>query len=987
MSKCRRMSNACVAIAVALPLFACAAPAAQAAASFGVRNEDFEAGTCTENTASEPCSYKTPEKFYTQAAGRPPFGITYFKLNAKSGLLGEEPIGSLKRVRVDIPAGLSVNPFAVPRCALSAFEAGTCKSETVIGEEEAVAVIAGKDETVKGTIFNLEAAEGLPAEFGVAIEALPAPLPSVIHILIEGGLSWHAEPEGQPEGAGVAGGPSGDYHEYFNIRNISNSLPILSSKLIFYGNAGTGLITMPSNCSGPESSYLEVESYEGEISRATTSTPVGASGCEKIPFKPSVTLTPSSTQSDRPDGATIEVKVPQQEEAAQLNSSTVEQATVNLPEGMSLNPALANGLQACTDAQFARGSATRVSCPAASKIGTVTIETPMLPAKTLTGGVYVAQPIPGATPESGAEYRIFMDAEAPSYGVSVRLEGRVSANQSTGQLSTLVAEDPPLPFSDFMVKLEGASQDPLANPLACGPARSTATLTPFSGTGPISPFSSFTVDFDGKGGACPSPLPFAPGQATSASPATGGAFTTFTLNLGRGEGEQYLGSISSTLPEGLIGRIPAVTLCGEPAAAQGSCPAASRIGSATAAVGSGSNPYSLTGPVYLTGAYGGAPFGLSIAMPAEKVGPYDFGTIVTRASVAINPQSTRVSVASTLPRIVGGVPIRLRNISVRIDRAGFLSNPTSCAALATETTLGSTTGTTHAASTPFQALDCQALAFKPQMRLESSAHATRRDGAPLNVSITMPPGQANIREVHTVLPPQLGARLSTLKEACAAATFQADPASCPPASAVGSVTVATPALPGTLSGPAYFVSHGGAAFPDLDLVLQGDGVSVILSGSTAIEGEATHTNFTSVPDVPFTSFQLSLPTAPNSALSATANLCAKPLHMAVAFTGQNGATLNEEVPIAVPGCAARTAHHRGHRLRRHRHGGCLHAGRHHHGRHHRARRRRHRHAARHRGRRHARACRRLRHRHARHHKHHHGGRRHRRHRHRRRRAG
>ena len=152
------------------------------------------------------------------------------------------------------------------------------------------------------------------------------------------------------------------------------------------------------------------------------------------------------------------------------------------------------------------------------------------------------------------------------------------------------------------------------------------------------------------------------------------------------------------------------------------------------------------------------------------------------------------------------------------------------------------------------------------------------------------------------LPSQMPSRLTTLQKACPAATYAANPYGCPAGSKVGSATVTTPVLPGALSGPAYLVSHGGAAFPDLDLLLEGDGVHVILEGNTNIHAGITTSTFASIPDVPVSSFVLDLPTGPNSALAAGGNLCSHALIMPTTITAQSGAQIKRSTTISVAGC-------------------------------------------------------------------------------------
>ncbi|HEX5307497.1 MAG TPA: hypothetical protein VFW38_00260 [Solirubrobacteraceae bacterium] len=880
------------------------AGSAPAMAGFGLSK--WEAGTCT----TEGCSISTPEQFYTTAAGHPPFGITDFAMNTNGS---REPEGHVEKVRVDIPPGLAVDPLATPTCRFSELESlAGCPADTKIGKVKLTAHVGTEIPLLKlkagiviepplpgseATVYNMEPPPGHPldAAFKVSI------FETIVQIV--GGI----DPR--------------DFHEYFTIENVPTNPELIESRLIFEGQTlapeGTSpFITMPSICNGPQTTYIHVYSYEHQEDSRSFKTPVGASGCDEVPFSPSVKVTPANSQSDRSDGPTVKVEVPHDTNPLGRDDSTVRDAYVALPEGMTLNPAAASGLEACQDNQFNKGTANPITCPPGSIIGTTTIETPDLPAGSLTGTVYVGQPLSNS-PESGQEYRIFIAAESARYGVTVRLEGHVSANAATGRLSTAVLEAPQVPFSDFILNFNSA-HNPLANPLACGPAATNSTLIPYSGNAPAFPSEAFTVDYDGKGAGCPSPLPFNLTQAAAATPTTAGSSPTFAFKLERPEGRQYLSKLTTTLPPGLVGKITAVKpLCGEPQASTGECPAASEIGTAAVTVGSGPTPLGLSGRAYLTGPYGGQPYGLSVVVPAEKVGPYDYGKIVTRASVGVEPFSARIVVSSQLPTVVGGAPIRLRSLAVDVTRRGFMLNPTNCQALSLESTLVSTFGTSAGVSTPFQVSGCSALKFSPKLTASTKAKTSKRIGAALKTKIVFPKGlQANVKSVFVQLPKQLPARISTLNLACREATFNANPFSCPPGAYVGTVVVSTPVLPNKLIGSAVLVSHGGAAFPDMDLLLSGDGVHVILVGHTNIAKNITSSNFASLPDVPVSSVELKLPQGKKSALGAIGNLCKKALLMPTTITGQNGKVLKRRTRIAVAGCPHKHKHkHRKH----HRH--------------------------------------------------------------------
>ena len=461
-----------------------------------------------------------------------------------------------------------------------------------------------------------------------------------------------------------------------------------------------------------------------------------------------------------------------------------------------------------------------------------------------------------------------------------------------------------------MLHFNGGSLAPIANPLTCGTASTTSLLTPYSGFGTATPGDAFTVDNDGKGGACPATLPFALAQGTSNQTPTAGGHTSFTFALSRNDGNQYLSQVKTTLPAGLVGAIPAVTPCTEAQAVANACPAASQIGAAAAISGSGPTPFTFgNGQVFLTGPYHGAPYGLSIVVPAVA-GPFNLGPVTTRATLTIDPYTDRVTTTSVLPTVVKGIPIRLRAVNVAINKQGFLFNPTNCGVLSTDTTLTSTFGATQSLSSPFQVSNCSALKFKPGFRAKTSARTSKANGASLETTVNEVAGQANIKSVLVQLPKALPSRLTTLQKACTEAQFNADPFKCPSGSFVGGARANTPLLPNKLTGPAILVSHGGAAFPDLDLVLEANGVRTILVGNTDIKKSITTTNFATTPDVPVSSITVNLPIGSHSALAANTNLCANPLIMPTTITGQNGVVVKQNTKITVGECGVRIVGHK-----------------------------------------------------------------------------
>jgi hypothetical protein len=946
-------------------IFAISAPAAQAAVPFGV--ETLVAGNCTASFEAcgtdplsgpfafpkDPTEAEARTEGYTQAGGHPSWGVTAFKVNTEGTLPNEVPAGLaegkvVKHVRTDVGPGVSTNPEAVPKCKMEEFgekeavpstgfyPVPACKPETEIGVNKVtVALFNGKHEfqtdlPLTGKVYNLVQPNGFGSDFGVALE-IPIP--------VSGAALKEGFEEAEAKGAvpGENGFPSlpaqafleaqqyfahtqilgnvewaGNYHDYYEIE-VSPKLPLISSRLVLKGDIGTtgngGYVTLPSNCAGvgpATTNTVTIESPSGLTAAKKYTTPIGTEGCKGEsgllipPFAPVFSpLGAETTQHDQPDGITTELTLPHDPSPAGIDSSQLRTAVVTLPEGLTLNPSAANGLKACTPAQIGIGTRNAVTCPAESKVGEVTLTVPDLPAgEPLTGSLYLGGPESG--PVTGPPYTMYIDAESARYGVSVRLKGSVVPNETTGRLTATFAENPEQPFSNVKLTFNGGPKAPLANPLTCGTGSTETSFSPYTGQPAVLSAGPFTTT------GCPSPLPFSLSQSTAnLAPGNAGANTSFAFNLARADGQQYLEKVKTVLAPGLVGKIAGVPLCGEPQAATGECPVASQIGVATVKAGAGSAPFEFPGFVYLTGPYNGAPYGLAIVVPAVA-GPFSLGNVVTRATINVEPNyPNRVTVASVLPTIFKGIPLRIKNINLNINRQGYLINPTNCSLFATETALTSTFGATQNLSSPFQVGNCSALALKPSFKSATSAKTSKALGASLETTINQGAGQTNIKSVLVQLPKQLPSRLTTLQKACPAAVFEANPYSCPSGAFVGGVRANTPVLPDKMKGPAVLVSHANAAFPDLDLVLEADGVRVILVGNTNIKNSITSTNFATLPDVPVSSITVNLPIGAHSAVTANGNVCANQLSMPTEITGQNGFKVKQNTKMRVTGCGVR----------------------------------------------------------------------------------
>jgi hypothetical protein len=813
-------------------------------------------------------------------------------------------VRDLKDVDVDLPVGFTGSVLAAPQCTLAQLSSlQHCPTDTIVGHVRTEPEL----DSVNGPLYNMVPEHGVAGELGfydttrgthvIDLDAVPTPT----------GYTLRASTTDIPQVAlsdielVVYGNPT--------ARDGSGSSPLAQ-------------FTNPSVCTGePLASALHMDSWQvpGSVNADGTpnlSDPAWVSGtaetpavseCDQLRYEPQLSAQPDSATADGPAGLDFTLNVPQKEQPGQLATPPLRDAHVTLPAGLTVNPAAAGGLQACSEAQIGwHGEslfdfdASRPACPEASKIGSVEVETPALPG-VLPGSIYLAAQNENPFHSLLAGYVTIDD---PTTGVLVKIAGNLTPDPATGRITGVFDENPQFPFSALRLHFDGGPRGDLATPTGCGTYTTASDLMPWSApdSGPdATPFSTFALQTECARG-------FTPGFVAGTTNPQAGAYAPFTLSIARQDGEQNLAGIAVQLPEGLLGKIAGIPLCPEANAQAGTCPEASRVGSVTAGAGAGPDPYFVTGSAYLTGAYNGGPYGLVEEVPAVA-GPFNLGTVVVRQSLRIDPHTAQVTaVSDPLPTILDGIPLRVRRVEVTLDRPGFTFNPTSCTPMQVTGQVTSTEGATANLASRFQAGGCGELPFKPSFKVSTQAKSSKQNGASLTVTVASSQGQANIAKVAVSLPKQLPSRLTTIQQACPEGTFAANPASCPAGSNIGTATATTPVLANPVSGPAYLVSHGGAAFPNLVLILQGEGVTLELSGSIDIKKGVTSSAFDSVPDAPINTFVLSLPEGPHSALTtalpakAKGDLCGSGLTMPTTITGQNGAVITQSTKIAVSGC-------------------------------------------------------------------------------------
>ena len=883
----------------------------------------------------------------TQAGSHPYAYTVHFEL--KTGADGKGEGGDMRSAHADLPPGFFGNPRAVPACPRQEFEGATpaCSVSTQIGVLRAALPGIGE---IKGPLYNVAPSHGVAAEFGFVGGATGLTSLQYVTLKAEDGYRVGFVAPNIPVPVTsvtetIWGTPADPSHDSERGVTLEGN-PSDAARLAY--------LTLPAQCERPLETLLRVDSTTpGVFDELTAPTidaganPVPMSACESVPFAPEIANRPTTRLAESASGLDFELKLPNQglTDSAAIAETQPEKVEVTLPAGMTLNPSAAEGIGVCSEAQYRAEQPTPApgrGCPEASKVGSITAHTPLLD-ELIEGSLYLAKPYENP---SGSLVALYIVARAPDRGVIVKQAGRVEPDPRTGQLRTTFEGLPPLPYSDFKLHFREGGRAPLVSPPGCGSYQTQARLFPFSDpTHPYTARASFDIDHGVDGGACPGGAPpFSPGFEAGTRSNAAGSHSPFELRLTRKDGDQDLTKLSTTLPPGVLASLAGVDRCSDAQIAQAasrtgphggaeelaspSCPAGSLIGHTDTGAGVGSVLLYVPGSVYLAGPYHGAPLSVVAVVPGVA-GPFDVGAIVVRIALRFNPRTAEAeadgSASDPIPHILKGIPLKVRDIRVHVDRPDWIFNPTSCEPSATKAMLWGGGADVFsvlddapaALSARFQAADCAHLAFKPRLGLKLSG-GNKRGGHPALRGVYRPrKADANLKGLVLRLPRSAFLDQAHIRTICTRVQYAANGGNgggCPKGAVYGQAKAFTPLLDEPLSGPVYLRSSN-HNLPDFVAALHGI-VDVEAVARIDSKGGGIRATFTDLPDAPISKVVVHMQGAKKGLIVNSTDICAGKHRSNARFSGQNGRSHKIKPPVRATGCHKAKKRHRKHNARR-----------------------------------------------------------------------
>lgn len=860
--------------------------------------------------------------FMRQAGAHPDLTVSFALPVDPHAVIGGEvkpgPLESVHSVDVDLPQGMVGNPTAFETCTPEAlanpgFGGSACPVASQIG------VVNGRTAGVQGPTFfrvglyNVSHGPNVAARFGFnflnVTNTIEARVRPGDYGISSGSL---AIPQAQAiETATVTlwGVPADPAHDTSRQAPGEGQIPQDNPPPVRTDAPHVPFLSSPTSCTDtPVSFAMRGDSWEhrGVFDTRTLTadddgTPFVFEGCEYLAFAPTADVRPLSRVADAPTGMNVDIDVPQADDPDGLSTAHVRRVVMTFPRGMSVSPASAAGLGACAPSEINLATNEAPSCPDSSKIGTVSVDTPLL-SEPLTGDVILAK-------QNDNPFRslvaVYIAVKGP--GFYVKLPGKVDLDPVFGQLTATFDNTPQLPFSALQVKFPGGSGAAFATPRTCGTYNTHVEITSWASAKPVSLDSPMTIDQ-----GCDAPA-FAPSFTAGTSNPLAGQDSPFSFTLTRADRMPYLSGVTMALPDGLLARIGSVAQCDAGQAGTGSCPAESQIGTTSVLSGPGAQPLPVKGRVYLTGPYKDAPFGLSVAVPtAGQAGPFDLGTVVVRAGIYVDRRAQAIVKSDPLPTIIEGVPLRIRQVNVTIDRPHFMLNPSSCAPKSIFASFAALSGPGSDQSVPFQVGGCGDLDLQQKLKLKFTGKGSTKDGAHpgIEATLTAPDSSAKIKKAEVKLPLSLALDPDNAQALCK--PEQRAALNCPKASIVGQAT-AVSLLRSPLSGPVYFVEGLRKApngrtirtLPKLWIPMSGEGVTIDVDASSAVDSsKRLVTTFDNIPDAPVTDFRLKITGGKHGILVVSGNpgTCDRDKTVDSRFTGHNGQVEVAKSQVSVEGC-------------------------------------------------------------------------------------
>jgi hypothetical protein len=889
---------------------------------------------------------------YTLAGGHPEQSVTEFTIRVPDGALSPEQ--NLNGTYVTLPTGAIANPTSARRCSIGrlaangeAEDVSDCPAESRIGIARVTLAPLSTPATVTLPIYNLVPERGFPAQFGFVVFRSA---PTAISVFPRSRNDSYGLTVGTPNSASVRVSEFSAAFCGYGVEGDGKNKPFKCKPSS--GFFGAPFLSNPVDCSELEPTWsIAIDSVEHagalrELGVPDLSDPdwktasfsdFPVTGCDASllaeQFDPAISTKAlqggGPLQADQPTGLSVGLEFPQSNDPTDLSTDlepTLPQApppkdiTLELPAGLAISPSSADGLGACSDQasdpagdQVHYDNTGPVTCPDSSTIGSALAKSPLVALydpitdevsgpQPILGKVFLLKPHPGDLVKGqDSKFRLLVELQNTRYGINFKLPGVATADEETGQITTLFTENPQLPSSRLTVDLKSGPRAPLMTPITCGKFGSTSTLVPWStpGTPDAHPTAGFDVGSGPNGSACvssPGQRPFSPALAAGTDTSRAGAASPFVLRLTRRDGEQELSSLEGTMPPGFTAKIAGVASCSDGAIAAASvrsgaaeqadpsCPGSSQVGTATAGVGPGTDPYYAQGKGYLAGPYKGAPLSFVFITPAVA-GSFDLGNVVIRAAVYVDPATAQVTVRTDpLPQILNGIPLRLRSLTIHLDRPDFTRNPTSCEPKSVTGKATAGLGQSVSLSEPFQVGGCAGLPFEPTLALNLRGELGRNGNPALRAVLRAGSQEAGIAAATITLP---AGQLLDLRHVRTLCGRQLPAESCPPTSRIGYVRVWSPLLGDSVDGPIYLRTPSNR-LPDLLADLRGGGLHFVLHGQTGASGGRLRIRLPALPDVPVSKAIIAFTGGRHGVVVNSEGLCDRTRRVRVSLEAHNG---------------------------------------------------------------------------------------------------